>query len=139
MTELATQVFNQPFACVELYRQAACRERTKPANIIPTQEVLMLGGILILLQILDGMLTAIGVSSFGIAAEGNPFIRHLMDQFGYLPALIFVKTIAVFIIGYLCLLANQVVWIPGAMKGLIGIYLSAAIIPWSAILFVHLA
>lgn len=98
-------------------------------------EVLILGLIMSTLQVLDGVLTAIGIGHFGTGAEGNALLRALMETVGAVPALVLVKGIAISIIFLLCSLASRVRWLPLAIKGMIGIYLFAAIIPWSYILF----
>lgn len=139
MTEACAQVLNQPFYSVEIYRLAASKERSIAAKRLPTSEVLTLGAVLIILQILDGVFTGIGVSHFGLDAEGNPFIHSLMSQLGYIPALVMAKSMAIGIIVYLCALSNLIHWIKNALRGMIGVYLCAAIIPWSAILYTHLA
>ena len=46
---------------------------------LPSREIVMLAGVMALLQVLDGLLTAIGVTHLGTAAEGNILIRHLMQ------------------------------------------------------------
>lgn len=105
---------------------------------IPSKQILVLGAILIVLQFLDGLLTAIGVGHFGTDKEGNILIRTLMNSIGHVPALLLVKLTAVFVIVNLCLLASRVSWLAGALKAMITIYLCAAVIPWTAILFAEL-
>lgn len=39
---------------------------------------------LMILQILDGVLTAIGISIYGVEAEGNPILKSLIIDFGLL-------------------------------------------------------
>jgi uncharacterized membrane protein len=100
-----------------------------------TREVVILGVVLCVLQILDGLLTAVGVGHFGTGAEGNALLRSLMEQVGSVPALIIVKSVAISIVVVLCSLTPRVKWLPLAMKGMIAIYLCAAIIPWTYIIF----
>ena len=100
-----------------------------------TKEVLILGGILAFLQILDGVLTSIGVQQWGIHAEGNLFLRNLMVCVGHLPALIIAKSVAIGVIGGLCYCSTRVKWISTAFRLVICIYLIAAIIPWTVLLF----
>lgn len=54
----------------------------------------------VVLQILDGTLTAIGLSIFpeGIDAEGNPLVKWIMVQIGIIPGLLILKSIAVLIL-----------------------------------------
>lgn len=100
----------------------------------PSREVIFLGVCLALLQVLDGILTAIGVQQFGTTAEGNFLIKTMMDQLGCVPALLLIKTIAIGVILCLCYLSHVVTWLETAMKGIIVVYIGAAIIPWSFIL-----
>jgi len=102
---------------------------------IPSKEMIILGAILALLQVSDGILTAIGIDMFGISAEGNFFLRSLMEQWGAIPALVTAKLFAIAVIFVLCMLSQIVSWIPKAMKGVIAVYLFAAVIPWTFILF----
>lgn len=68
--------------------------------------------------------------SFGLGIEANPIIASLMMQFGHGPALTLAKLFA----GALgiCLHMRQV---HGAVALLTGFYITAAIVPWTAILF----
>ncbi len=100
----------------------------------PSKEMIILSSLIALLQVLDGVLTAIGISHFGTAAEANGLIRILMERFGYVPALITVKSFALVVIVALCYLSGSVPWLKKAMQGIAVIYLGAAIIPWSAVL-----
>jgi len=101
---------------------------------LPSREILTLGLLLATLQILDGILTVIGVGHFGLGAEANLLIRFFMESFGPASALIILKSIALVIIALLCSMAKNVHWIPLALKAMIVLYMVAAIIPWSAIL-----
>lgn len=100
----------------------------------PSQEMIVLSAILIILQISDGILTGLGMNMFGTAAEGNIFLRALMESWGYIPALVICKSVAIGVIAGLCCLSTVVAWLPKAMRGVIAIYLVAAIIPWTYIL-----
>lgn len=101
-------------------------------------EITVLGSFLILLQILDGILTGIGVGHFGVWAEGNYLVRVLMQHVGHVPALLLVKTIAIASVGGLCWLAPQVSWMGKALKSLILVYLVFAVVPWTLILARHI-
>ena len=101
----------------------------------PSREVAILGIILCLLQVADGLLTGLGMNAFGIAAEGNYFLRYLMEQLGYIEALVLTKGFAMLVTAVLCMLSANVGWIRHALKAVIGIYLLTAIVPWSLILF----
>ena len=96
--------------------------------LTPTYQLALL---LIVLQISDAYLTAIGVSRFGFEAEGNPFLRPLMENFGHVPVLITVKTLAIACIVMLAEFATQVRWIPKALWAMSCFYFFVAIVPWT--------
>lgn len=97
-------------------------------------EVALLGFTLGVLQVLDGVLTGIGVAHFGATAEGNVLLRTLMESIGYLPALVVSKSVALAVVVTLCVLSAQVKWLPKALKSLILLYLVGAILPWTWII-----
>lgn len=107
-------------------------------SVPTTKDIYVTGLILALLQIADGVLTAIGIFRFGVHAEGNPLLKSLMMTVGPVEALIIVKLIAISVIATLCMLATQISWVTKALKGMIVLYMCAAIIPWTAILFSQL-
>jgi hypothetical protein len=84
----------------------------------------------LLAQALDGIFTYIGVVSFGVGIEANPIIAALMAAFGFGPALAGAKIVAG-VLG-ICLHLRQ---IHGAVAALSAFYYTAAIVPWTAILF----
>ena len=90
--------------------------------------------ILAILQIMDGILTACGLKLHGIHAEGNPFLRTLMLDIGVEPTLVIFKVIAITIIFALYKHCKSIPWLPNALKAVIVIYTTAAIIPWIAII-----
>ncbi len=98
----------------------------------------ILGIILIALQVMDGILTGVGMNFFGTDMEGNLLLRSVMHAIGVVPALLVVKSLAIAVIIVLVNLSSQVKWLPMAMKGVIGLYVLAAIIPWSVILANHI-
>ncbi len=99
-----------------------------------SNSILTIAVILIILQILDGVLTGYGMKLDGIGREGNPLLRALMEQIGYVNALIITKGLAIAIICTLVRFADEIKWLKGAMTGVAFLYLGAAIIPWSIIL-----
>lgn len=115
-----------------------CTELNNCFKHIPSQ-VLDLAVILCVMQILDGSLTAMGISIFGTEAEGNPILRNLMEQIGYANTLIIAKSLAVLVIAYLASIAHIVSWVKYAFISSIIFYLTMAILPWAAILSRHLA
>lgn len=103
----------------------------------PVRKAFFLGIILCVFQALDGVLTLVGVNRFGIDFEGNPFIRSLMEQFGHVPVLGLLKGLAVLMVIGLVFSAKRLPWVNNAMGALSCIYLIAAILPWTYILFVQ--
>ncbi|HEX6322165.1 MAG TPA: DUF5658 family protein [Vicinamibacterales bacterium] len=84
----------------------------------------------LLTQILDGLLTYIGVSAFGIAAEGNPILAYLMSSYGEALALAGAKIVAA-----LCGVALYALAVDRLLAGLTLVYIGAAVIPWTLVLF----
>lgn len=85
--------------------------------------------IFLLTQCFDGVLTYMGVTRFGIAAEANPIMGALMIGLGKEAALIGAKSVAAGLGIYLYL--RQV---HAAVALLAGFYLMAAIFPWMNVL-----
>jgi hypothetical protein len=87
-------------------------------------------GVFLLTQLLDGVYTYFGVRTFGMHAEGNPIIATLMTHLGNGPALLSAKLAAsgMGICLYLC-------GTHGLVALLAGLYLAAAITPWTLIFF----
>lgn len=100
-------------------------------------EIGVLGALLALVQVLDGVLTAVGVQTLGLNAEGNIFLRQLMHKIGCIPTLALTKTAALVIVCILCWLATKVKWLPKVFRGVIVLYLLLAIVPWSVILIIY--
>ena len=84
----------------------------------------------LLTQILDGILTYVGVSIFGIAAEGNPILAYLMSSYGQAFALATAKLVA-----GLCGVALYLLAVDRLLAALTLVYVAAAIIPWTLVLF----
>ena len=134
MTDLVLNISRFGYRSILRPSSAIYRNFTKPAS---KNEILIIGIALIIIQILDGVFTAIGVARFGSSVEANVFIRTLIEQWGSFSALLLVKTLAVGVVITLCSLSSRVPWVVPALKGVIILYLCAAIIPWSAILIMH--
>ena len=98
------------------------------------REIFILGVILSLAQVLDGILTGIGMATYGTSMEGNALLRSLMHSIGYLPALLIVKSASIGVIAFLCSQALKVSWLKLAMRAVIAIYIVFAIVPWTYIL-----
>ena len=86
--------------------------------------------VFLLTQALDGVLTYIGVSIYGLRMEGNPLIGWLMATMGQGPALAAAKLTAGFFGVALHLSAVHKV-----VAVLAGFYLIVAVLPWFAVLF----
>lgn len=84
----------------------------------------------LLAQCLDGVLTYVGVVTFGIGAEANPIVASLMAHFGHDTGLLGAKAVAV-VLG-ICLHRLET---HGAVALLTGFYLTVAIAPWAFLLF----
>lgn len=54
--------------------------------------------LLVFLNILDAILTTIGMNRLGLEAEGNPLLYHLMTRIGVIPALVLVKGFVIFLL-----------------------------------------
>jgi hypothetical protein len=93
-----------------------------------------LGDLLVVLfllaQCFDGVLTYVGVMTFGIGVEANPIITNLMLRFGEGTGLLGAKLVAA---GLGIALHLRQVHI--ALAVLTAFYFGAAILPWTALLF----
>lgn len=96
--------------------------------------VLQLALLLSVLQALDGVMTSLGISRFGLSVEGNPLVRSLMEQFGPLTALAGLKTLGVLSVIVLAFSARGLPWVKNAMGILSCFYFFIAILPWTYIL-----
>jgi uncharacterized membrane protein len=86
--------------------------------------------VFLLAQALDGVLTYIGVSTYGPRMEGNPFISWLMTAMGEAAGLATAKLAAGFFGIALHLSA-----VHKAVALLALFYVAVAVLPWVAILF----
>ena len=110
--------------------------RRKSRRYLPSRDIIFWATILILAQVIDGTLTSFGLSSFGNDVEGNAIIRHLAINYGYLPALILTKSVAITLVGFLALAAKKVAWIKSTLIALNCVYCFFAILPWTYLLFI---
>lgn len=81
-------------------------------------------------QALDGMLTYLGVRSFGPQIEANPLIVGLIDSLGLWGGLVLAKGVAMLLGIVLHLVAVHRV-----VAALTGVYVTTAIWPWTLLLF----
>jgi uncharacterized membrane protein len=84
----------------------------------------------LLAQCFDGALTYVGVLTFGIESEANPLVSSLMLHFGEGTGLIGAKIVAA-VLG----IALHLRRVHAAVALLTALYLTVAIIPWTALLF----
>ncbi len=89
--------------------------------------------VFLLAQASDGILTYIGVSTFGRSIEGNPMIVWLMSSLGNGAGLATAK-IAAAIFG----IALHLSAVHKAVAALAGFYVVVAIVPWVTLLFIWL-
>jgi uncharacterized membrane protein len=94
------------------------------------EDIRLLGLLLCWLQVFDGLLTAIGMAKYGIEFEGNPLLRYLMYNYGYVNALFFTKLTSIIIIMFICMFASKSTWVKPSLIAVNSIYVFAALIPW---------
>lgn len=131
MTELVLNISRVGIDSLSNFSAALIRSLNKQAS---RAHLVFIGITLVFLQILDGLLTGIGVANFGPTIEANLLIRGLIISLGIVPALLLIKGIAIIIVGTLCTMAHRVHWLASALKFIIVLYLFAAIVPWTLVL-----
>lgn len=99
-----------------------------------SQKALILGGILAACQLLDGILTYVGLSLLGVSMEGNTLLRTLMEFYGKTPVLFVSKLIALVLVVILTFEAHRRSWLRPVIYLLIVLYLALALIPWTYII-----
>ncbi len=81
-------------------------------------------------QLLDGLLTYMGVLTWGTSIEANPIIGSAMAEFGPGTALAVAKLVAM---GFGIVLHLQL--FHTAVAVLTGFYVAVSIVPWTALFF----
>jgi hypothetical protein len=136
MVEKSADILNPSFKDVAVFRAAALKTKAQSLGYeTSATDAIVLASILITIQVLDGILTNLGISAHGISAEGNPFLRSMMSQIGVGAALISAKGFAIVMSVYLVSLTSKIHWLRFALKATTVLYLGMAIIPWTIILF----
>ena len=100
----------------------------------PSRDVYYFGLFLISLQIMDGVLTSKGMLRYGTFAEGNPFLRQLMESFTPAQTLFMVKAFAIMAVVMITLIARRSHVVRDMIGVLSCIYLFVAILPWAYLL-----
>jgi hypothetical protein len=84
----------------------------------------------IVAQALDGILTYVGIATFGASAEANPVVAWYVGMFGAGVGLTAIKAMAIACAATLHMNAQHLV-----LAGLTLLYLAAAVLPWTRILW----
>lgn len=127
MTNKVKKVLSTPFVKVKQGYDWLCKVELD--NLI---------ALLVLCQLLDGILTFIGVNRFGIGQEGNPLLKSLMASFGAGQTLFVVKTLAIVLLFFIRDLythsRKHMSFIVPCLHVILIIYTVGAIIPWMIVL-----
>jgi len=99
-------------------------------NLSFSRRAAILGGALALCQVLDGLLTYIGLNLMGVHMEGNVFLRHLMHAYGTAPVLFAAKFFALICVFLLTIPSHSRIWLRPIIGGLSAAYIGLAVIPW---------
>lgn len=86
------------------------------------------------LFVLDGIFTYVGISLSSTEFEANLLIRNTMESMGVGKGLLLSKICSVLALLVLWVLRKDIIWVLNAVRGLVFIYLTFAIIPWSFVL-----
>ena len=99
-----------------------------------SKKAFIIGVALAVCQLLDGLLTYIGLSLMGVHMEGNGLLRSLMLSYGMAPALFFVKIIALALAVGLALHSHRRRWMRPVLLGVVAFYLVLAVVPWTILI-----
>ncbi len=111
-------------------------ELTSSQRLAPSCEICRLALLLIAIQVADALLTIIGIRQYGLEAEGNPFIRDMMVQFGAEEVLSLIKVMAVLAI---VVLVKRIKHDTKIVRGLFLVtcfYVVVVLQPWAYFLFI---
>ncbi len=86
--------------------------------------------LLCLLLVLDGMLTYIGISHSSTEFEANLLVKGVMDSLGIGGGILLTKFFAFLSLYILWRCRKEILWIFTAIKGLVFVYISLALLPW---------
>lgn len=104
------------------------------SSSIIINELYLLGALLVMIQILDGCLTFIGIQIFGIQVEGNLLLQNAMHQFGPVATLALTKGTISIICLCLISISKKIPWTKNGLILVSSIYLICAIFPWAYII-----
>jgi uncharacterized membrane protein len=99
-----------------------------------SKKALELGLLLAVFQMLDGLLTYLGLTLLGVDMEGNAFLHKLMHAYGAFPVLFLTKIVALALVILLTSYAHRRKWIRPIIAILCLTYLALAVIPWTYII-----
>ena len=109
-------------------------DTARPRFAMASRQPSRLGDLLLVLfllaQCFDGVLTYVGVLTFGVASEANPLLSGLMLRFGEGAALLGAKSVAA-VLG----IALHLRHVHMAIALLTAFYVGVAILPWTVLLF----
>jgi uncharacterized membrane protein len=120
-----------------LYSGKRVREPTviiRVGSLSLSRKAFILGAALACCQLLDGILTYIGLALLGIHMEANSFLRELMHAYGRAPVLFAAKFIAVTFVVILTFYAHRRRWFRWIIGLMICVYLALAVVPWTLII-----
>lgn len=106
------------------------RVKTRGGSVTLSRKAFVLGIALGGCQVVDGILTYLGLRLLGIHMEGNGMLRELMHAYGMVPALFIAKLTALMLAGVLMFHAHRRKWIRPIIFALVITYLTLAVVPW---------
>lgn len=95
-----------------------------------SKKAFLLGTALAICQVMDGLLTYMGLTILGVHMEGNIFLRELMHAYGMALPLLCAKLLAIVFVISLALFAHKRRWVRPLILIMTAIYLLLAVLPW---------
>jgi uncharacterized membrane protein len=114
------------------------RVQTPGRTVSLSLKAVLLGIVLGVCQLLDGVLTYTGLRSLGIKMEGNSLLQELMHAYGLVIPLFIAKLLAIVGVVTLVCAAHRRKWIRPMIVALSAMYLALAVVPWSFALWYRL-
>jgi hypothetical protein len=96
-----------------------------------SKKAAQLGLLLAFFEVLDGLLTYVGLSLFGMEREGNAFLQNMMRAYGFSPVLFVSKIAALLIVLFLTGYAHRRKWVRPLIAAMCCAYLVFAVLPWT--------